>query len=269
MTLDEMQTCAAETLKYFINVMPDAPFGEDDIVIEFAPKNKMAQRIIELAAIYAPDKTINESQRCDIAQNVAANAIIGRGKSAVVACVNPKNTEQDWRQIFFHEFTHIFCGKLENSESFMDTFGNGYTPEKDMTPDERTYDGWLNAGYVVWTEFIAHYYSFKYTENPYDLCEAQHSIQRYVTDVRFDSPHAKGSFSYACALFLNARDAAAEYCSLSEEHSDTNDGRTFYACLGSLHDKLREDKPWLLTEKFIADLGVKYVMYLTVHSMFC
>ena len=33
-----------------------------------------------------------------------------------------------------------------------------------MTPAERTYDGVLVGGYAVWSEFIAQYYTLKYTE---------------------------------------------------------------------------------------------------------
>lgn len=59
MTLKEMQTCAAETLSYFLQTMPDVPFAEDDIIIEFAPKAKMAERAKALCAQYVPDKPFN------------------------------------------------------------------------------------------------------------------------------------------------------------------------------------------------------------------
>jgi hypothetical protein len=33
MTLNEIQACAAKTLSYFIQTMPDVPFSKDDIII--------------------------------------------------------------------------------------------------------------------------------------------------------------------------------------------------------------------------------------------
>ena len=113
MTLNEMQACAAETLTYFIQTMPDVPFTEDDIVIEFAKKDDMANRAKALCAIYKPDKVINESQARQLNNSIAANALTGRDKSAVIVRINPKNKERDWREILFHEFMHIFCAKLE------------------------------------------------------------------------------------------------------------------------------------------------------------
>ena len=50
MTITEMQSCAAETLSYFMMTMPDVPFTEDDIVIEFTKKNNMAERAKVLSA---------------------------------------------------------------------------------------------------------------------------------------------------------------------------------------------------------------------------
>ncbi|MCL2301350.1 MAG: hypothetical protein FWC27_14500 [Firmicutes bacterium] len=48
MTLKEMQACAAETLAYFLEVMPEAPFTAEDIIIELAPKAQMAERAMAL-----------------------------------------------------------------------------------------------------------------------------------------------------------------------------------------------------------------------------
>ena len=44
MTQNEIKNCGVETLSYFIQTMPDVPFSEDDIIIEFAKKKDMAER---------------------------------------------------------------------------------------------------------------------------------------------------------------------------------------------------------------------------------
>lgn len=56
MKLSEMQFVVSDTLALFVRTMPDTPFTVDDVVIEFAPKTKMAERIRDLCAQYAPDK---------------------------------------------------------------------------------------------------------------------------------------------------------------------------------------------------------------------
>lgn len=101
MNLAEMHSIASDTLEYFIRTMPDVPFIVDDVVIEFAPKAKMAQCARALCAQFVPGKTINESQARELTEGIDANALIGKGKSAVIACVNSKRSAQAWREVFF------------------------------------------------------------------------------------------------------------------------------------------------------------------------
>jgi hypothetical protein len=106
MKLVEMKSVAADTLAYFVRIMPDTPFTVDDIVIEFAPSAKMAERARALCAQYSPDKTINASQARELNRTIAANALIGKEKSVVIARIDYKRSVQEWREIFFHELIH-------------------------------------------------------------------------------------------------------------------------------------------------------------------
>lgn len=156
MKLKEMQSCAADTLDYFIQVMPDVPFGADDIHIEFVPKSKMGERFKALCGIYSPDRPISEFHEYAAQNRNFGNAIIGRGKSAMVLRTEYRIDEHNLRRIVFHELMHIYCGKTEmDGEHFIDVFGSGHTPDPDS--EDKVYDGHLNAGYFVWSEFIAEY----------------------------------------------------------------------------------------------------------------
>lgn len=88
MKLAEIKAIAADTLKYFIEVMPDVPFTADDIVIEFAPVTKMAELARALCARYVPDKIINKSQAEELNQTITANALVGKEKSAIIARID-------------------------------------------------------------------------------------------------------------------------------------------------------------------------------------
>ena len=220
MTLNEIQSCAAETLTYFIQTMPEVPFAEDDIIIEFVPKKKMAERAKALCAKYVPDKIINESQTHQLNTSIAANALIGKEKSAVIARINYKATKQDWRMIFFHEFMHIYCGKLEmDGEHFIDTYGSGTTPENpDMTPDEKTYDGFLVAGHTIWSEFIAQYYAIKKVESDSLVFDG---VVEYIFNLLGDVNVAeleisKGSFAMLSSYWLACDDAKETILQLDE-----------------------------------------------------
>jgi len=145
--------------------MPDAPFTADDIVIEFVPRKQMAERAAALCEQYVPDRHINESQAKQLVNTIAGNALIGREKSVVIAFIDYKASRRWIREMMFHEFTHIYCAKMEmDGEHFIDIYGSGTTPENpDMTSAERTYDGFLVSGHYVWSEFMAQYYALLHT----------------------------------------------------------------------------------------------------------
>ena len=63
MNLTEMQFIASDTLEYFIRIMPDVPFTVNDVVIEFAPKTKMAERARALCARYVCSPCATSSAR--------------------------------------------------------------------------------------------------------------------------------------------------------------------------------------------------------------
>jgi len=134
--LEEMRQCAADTLTFFIQAMPDAPFTEGDIVFSFAKKSEMASRALELCAQYCPEKIINGSQLNHLRKSIAANALIGREKSAVLVHIDSKIGKKVFRRIIIHELMHVFCGKLEmDGEHFIDIYGSGTTP--DVDPEDK------------------------------------------------------------------------------------------------------------------------------------
>ncbi len=207
MTRKEIRSCAADTLALFIQTMPDVPFTEDDIIIEFATKKDMAGRARELCAKYVPDKIINDSQAYELTTSIAANALVGREKSAVIVCDNRSKTEEEWRVIFFHEFMHIYCAKTEmDGEHFIDVYGSGTTLEE--IPENQIYDGTINAGYFVWTEFIAHYYAWiKASGTRYDYPLVANYVNKLLCEVStFTDELSKSSFAMACAYILSCKD---------------------------------------------------------------
>ena len=159
MKLAEQRACADETLQYFIQAMPDTPFTESDIVFWFARKADMAKRAVELCALYCPERVLNDSQLLDLTENVAANAFAGRETSAILIRIDASIGKKDFRRIIVHELMHIFCAKLEmDGKHFIDIYGSGTTQDN---PEDEVYDGFVGAGYKVWSEFIAQYFAIK------------------------------------------------------------------------------------------------------------
>lgn len=273
MNLEEMRVCAAETLALFFDTMPDIPFSPDDIMIEFAPKQQMAARARALCAEYVPDKTINDSQARQLNVEIAANALIGREKSVVLARIDRRRSRQDWRMVIYHELAHIYCAKMEMTESehFIEVYGSGSTPENpDMTSGEKAYDGTLVGGYDVWSEFIAQYYALKHTgTHEYAVADRDAYINHLLADVNISSGNsAKGALGMACAYLLTCFDAEETVAMLKEPNDEMPHAqRAFLNCLLLIHRQMQKEKPWRINEEFIAALGSAYIAFKTFNSI--
>ena len=277
MTLAEMKNCAAETLAFFIQTMPDAPFTEDDIIIEFANQKNMAERAKALCKKYVPDKIINESQTEQLNSTIAANALIGRGKSAVIACINYNNDKQSWRRIFFHEFMHIYCAKLEvDGEHFIDIYGSGHTP--DENPENKIYDGYINAGYELWSEFIAQYYTLKKIERTYTFAEAADFILDLLGDTTVKYfIESKGIFAQACAYLLACFDIekvlydiknTPDYLIADSDSYGKETKTALLNCLDFIKEQLKQEHPWKINEDFIESLGSRFNTFNVMNSLY-
>lgn len=270
MNISEMKSVAADSLSYFIHVMPNVPFTEDDVIIEFVPKMKMAEYARVLCKRYFLGKVISQAQ--ELSEMVDANALIGRDKSAVICRINYKLSGQAWYRILFHQFMHIYCAKKEmDSEHFIDMYGSRTTLERpNVTPAEKTYDGLLVAGYTVWSEFIAQYYTLKYTDiKQYTVDQMSAYIKSLFNKVgRIDNKENKYALSYACARLLTCSDAKDIVTTLQESNDEMPaEQRAFLSCLFLLYDHMKNEEPWIIDEVFIADLGEKYIFFRVNHML--
>lgn len=277
MTLTEMQTTAHKTLADFIRTMPEAPFTEDDIIIEFATREKMAERAKAICVLYVPGKTFNDSQTWELENTIGANALIGREKSAVLVRLNNKTTKKHLREVIFHELSHIYCAKTEmDCEHFIDIYGSGHAP--DENPEKKIYDGQLNAGYVVWSEFIAEYYALRYVnKNKYSVENLTNDLFDLLDEVNISDIHgSKRAFAMVCSYLFFCNDVD-EFIELLGEHNflfdDKKQGGTlsresFRNCLLKLRDNLQKDKPWKISKDFIEELGIKYTMFAAVNTVY-
>jgi len=280
MTLQELKSCAAETLTYFLKTMPDVPFTEDDIVIDFAPREKIVEKFMELREKYAPERIVNESQKQDLADNVFANAIIGREKSAVVVFIDTSMTKTNMRRNMFHEFMHIYCAKTEmDGEHFIDIYGSGTTPElkPGFTPEDENNDGYLASGYILWSEFIANYYAIKHTERIFSFPEARMSFESLLGEIVQDNMiKSKGVFSFACSYLFNCTDIDRVMKKLYERGFIWDDSapygsqtrEAFIGCAEHIQAQLQTDKPWKISKDFIFCLGMEFLHFRKMNSQY-
>jgi hypothetical protein len=276
MKLTELQAIARDTLSDFMKTMPDVPFTPDDIVIEFAPQSKMVERTGALCAQYVPDKILNETQKWELENGVRANALIGREQSAVIVRKHAGDTKKRLGEVVFHELMHIYCAKTEmDSEHFIDIYGSGHTPDEE--PENKIYDGNLNAGYVVWSEFIAQYYALKYANKGcFSIENLTSELIGLLNEVTVSDIHgSKTAFAMVCSHLFFCNDVEVFIELLDEPDFLFEPSRplaeqtrmSFKNCLLYIADQLRGEKPWKITEDFIATLGAKYTMFCGMNSI--
>ena len=266
MTLKEMQSIAAGTLALFIQTIHDVPFAENDIVIEFTPKRNYVERFEALCAQYAPDRPINDAHRYALENVSFANAIIGREKSAVVLKIDYRIDEESLRRIVFHELMHIYCGKTEmDAEHFIDVFGSGHTPDPD--PEDTTYDGYLSAGYFVWNEFIAEYFATVKTGQPIHMfVDIADYVCGLLGEICVTNAESKTIFAMTSAYILTCGDIDGVIDEIDGLAESRETGNALKSCLRDLYDHVRTEKPWKITEEFIADFGCKYLTFTMLNS---
>jgi len=276
-TVDEIRKCAEDMLAFFMETMPDVPFTGDDIIIEFAKKKDMARRARQLCKKYFPDKTINESQARLLNRTIAAKALVGREKSAVLVCEEFMATIKEWRMLFFHELMHIYCGKTEvDGKHFMDIYGNVYTPN--LNPENKIYDGCINSGYIVWSEFIAQYYALiKASGDNHDYIDVRDYVNRLLCDVNIATNElSNASFAMACAYILTCSDFDDILNPLNEPDGspdaampyENENKAALLDCLRYLFGQLQREKPWKINEEFIEMFGLKYLTFKTINSLY-
>lgn len=277
MKMDEMRACATETLTFFIQTMPDVPFIESDIVFAFAKKTEMASRALEVCAQYCPEKTFTESQLHQLCESIAANALIGRAKSAVLVRTDNRIGKKDFRRIIFHELMHIFCAKLEMDDNhFIDIYGSGTTPDDD--PEDKTYDGMIVAGYDVWSEFIAQYYAIKMIDKENrEFAEIAEFVTRLFHDVSVNKlEDSKKAFSMICSYWLNCTDFEETLVALNEpgtfmptdELHGAETQQSLLDCIDYIYNQMKKDKPWEIDEDFIYGLGFRFSIFRIKNSQY-
>lgn len=72
----------------------------------------------------------------------------------------------------------------------------------------------------------------------------------------------KYALAFACARWLTCSDAdEAVNLLINDPDEAITEQEAFEACLFLLHEHMKAQKPWKITEKFIAELGQNYLMF--------
>jgi hypothetical protein len=163
-----------------------------------------------------------------------------------------------------------------DEEHFIDIYGSGTTP--DVDPEDKFYDGIINSGYVVWSEFIAQYYAVKMIDaQSRKFKDIAGYVKSLLSETTFtDMESSKGAFSMACACWLNCSDIEKSLAALKKpgtfipenEPYGTETQNALFRCMDCLYEQMQNGKPWKISEGFIYELGFRFMMFRAVNSLF-
>lgn len=86
-------------------------------------------------------------------ETIRAEAFVTSDRQGILARTNLDDVNgYQWRHLILHELSHIFCtrNELESKELFYKKYCENFT-------DNEIEDGYINAGYTIWKEFIAEF----------------------------------------------------------------------------------------------------------------
>lgn len=270
MTITEMRERADKTLKFFLEKMPDAPFGEDDIIFDFAPPTRMFAKYKALCAEYRPGAVILPEHEEQLANGIGGQAVIGEGKSAVLICTKQPYLKAYLRRIIFHELMHIFCAKTEvDGEHFIDIYGSG-------SPYDES-DDVLRDGYFLWSEFIADYYADLHTQKGRFTFESIRDDVLNALDKSVVVPmDNRRDIGWACLRLLTVHDSDSVIKRITEPDfifpGDSPQAQNLRNCLSDcvllLHRQMQSEKPWKITRGFIEVLGDTYLLFESCNTFY-
>lgn len=86
-------------------------------------------------------------------ETIRAEAFVTGDRQGILARTDLDDVSgYQWRHLILHELSHIFCTKneLESKERFYKKYCENFT-------DNEIEDGYINAGYTIWKEFVAEF----------------------------------------------------------------------------------------------------------------
>ena len=151
---------------------------------------------------------------------------------------------------------------------FIDIYGSGDPYENDEV---------LRDGYYIWSEFIADYYADKYTINgQFSFESVRDDIRQCLyKDITAGGKDNRRDFEWACLSLLTLSDTESVINRIDELDIISGDSiyaknarRLFDECVQILYKQIQTEKPWIINEDFIAELGENYLSFENVNTLY-
>ena len=171
-------------------------FSKENVKLEFFNPRNGKEIYLNFCKKYFPDWLVENIDEDGYFESFAAEAFIGDECDGILIREDIDFNKAEWYHTFIHELSHIACSKEEiEGGHFFKRYCINYA-------DNTTEDGYINAGYAIWREFIAECFAREIDENnlPFCLYEIKPLLLDMNARIEHGNPIAK---VYLSQLLIN------------------------------------------------------------------
>ena len=202
-------------------------------------------------------------------ETIRAEAFVTGDRQGILARTDLEDVNgYQWRHLILHELSHIFCtrNELESKERFYKKYCEDFT-------DNEIEDGYINAGYTIWKEFIAEFMAIIVDEN---MADNHLSMFSRHSNYMVDEIEAMVNDDKLCmsAILIdiissveipNSEDFEEVIEALKHYgYSKVLEARNLIEIVRNVYEKIFTKPFWQIDLDFIETLGSLYVGYKTM-----
>lgn len=205
-------------------------------------------------------------------ETIRAEAFVTSDRQGILARTDLDDVNgYQWKHLILHELSHIFCTKneLESKERFYKKYCENFT-------DNEIEDGYINAGYTIWKEFIAEFMAIIIDE---DMADNHLNMFARHSNYMVDEIEAMVNDDKLCmsAILIdiissveipNSEDFEEVIEALKHYgYSKVIESRNLLEIVRNVYEKVFTKPFWQIDLDFIETLGSLYVGYKTMLLM--
>ena len=202
-------------------------------------------------------------------ESIRAEAFVVRDRQGILARTDLDDINgYQWRHLILHELSHIFCtrNELESKERFYKKYCENFT-------DNEIEDGYINAGYTIWKEFIAEFMAIIIDE---DMADNHLSMFASHNNHMVDEIEAMVNDDKLCmsAILIDIISSVETVRSESFDelvealnyhgYSKVLESRNLLEIVRNVYEQILTKNFWQIDLDFIEAIGSLYVGYKTM-----
>lgn len=171
-------------------------------------------------------------------------------------------TLQYYKIMLVHEIAHIFCTthEIKSAGKAGQRFYDLYCADIPGTPSEEYNNGYINAGYAIWREFIAEIVQdIVYQQPALHLNEISKQLRSLANNIKLGNPDAKSFLHRYLSDIMNTWEGAEAETWEELEKKLNKMKMPFMSIIHHVYDMLHNDYCYKINPEDVESLGSMYM----------